>query len=261
MKEQLCKEFCNQIVVRKVNAGLAVGTEYEGLTGDPIGFYVIGPDSGGRFRVEDSGTTVPILEACGADVALESRGTIFRELLEKYGVEYDEKRGELTTPALFEADVPKAALRFVAMLLRLQDLTFLTKERAESTFKQEAIRDLITEIGNRASIATDDFLSKALSDFKIDAIVKAANRIPVAVFLVRDATRMYEAMLFEVEAQFKEQIECRVVALMESRTSVSQSVFNKAINRITPLYYRGEEKSSIGRIVAEAIGPTARDSH
>jgi hypothetical protein len=261
MKDELCKEFCSQIVIRDVPAGFAVGTEYEGLTGDPIGFYVVGPDAAGRFRVEDSGTTVPILEACGADIALESRGLVFRELLDKYGVEYDEKRGELKTPALTEGDVPKAALRFLALLLRLQDLTFLTKERAESTFKEEVIRELIAEIGGRANIATDDYLSTALSDFKIDAIVRAANRVPVALFLVRDATRLYEAMLFEVEAQFKEKIECRVVALVESGASVSQSAFKKAVTRLTPLYYRGEERASISRIALEAIGPSALELH
>jgi hypothetical protein len=61
MKEELCKEFCNQIQVRQVPSGLAVGTSFIGPDGDPIGFYVVGPDDSGRFRIEDSGATVPIL--------------------------------------------------------------------------------------------------------------------------------------------------------------------------------------------------------
>lgn len=132
MKELLCKEFCDQILVREVPAGLAIGTSYAGLTGDPIGFYVVGPNANGEYRIKDSGTTVPILEACGADISLESLGVLFREMLGQYQVDYDAARGELKTRAMSEAAIPKAALRFVALLLRLQDLTFLTKERAES---------------------------------------------------------------------------------------------------------------------------------
>lgn len=254
MKEELCKEFCNQIVIREVPAGLAVGTDFAGLAGDPIGFYVVGPDASGAFRVEDSGSTVPILEACGADVGLESRATIFRELLDEYGVEYDEDRGELKSPALLKDQIPKAALRFVAFLLRLQDITFLTKERAENTFKQEVIRDVTREIGTRATIAVDEPLTQTLADFRADIIIRSVSRAPVAVFLVREAARMYEAMLVSVEAELKAKLECHIIALMETNHSVSQAVLAKAMHRVIPLQYRGEEKGSIARIAREAIG-------
>ena len=257
MKEALCKEFCDQILVRTVPAGLAIGTSYEGQAGDPIGFYVVGPNANGDYRIEDSGTTVPLLEACGADVSLESRGVLFREMLRQYEVEYDEDRGELKTRAMREEDIPKSALRFVALLLRLQDLTFLTRERAESTFKEEVVRDVERELRSKAQITLDASLSAGLEDFKVDIVIRAPNRSPVAVFLIREAARMYEAMLFQVEAELKAKLECRVIALMESDSSVTKKVLNQAMNRVIPLRYRGEESVAIARIARESIGVVA----
>ncbi len=261
MKEELCKEFCDQILVRDVPVGLAIGTQYVGIDGDFIGFYVIGPDMNGHFHIEDSGTTIPILEACGADVSLESRAIIFRELLSEYEVEYDEDRSELKTRALNKAEIPKAALRFVALLLRLQDLTFLTKERAESTFKQEVIRDVIAEIGKRAKVTLDDIVSQALSDFRADIVIRSIDRPPVAIFLVRDSSRMYEAMLLDSEAKSKARTECRVVALMENENSVSKKVLGQAMNRIIPLHYRGDEQIAISRIGSESLGLLGETRH
>ncbi|MDQ3287664.1 MAG: DUF1828 domain-containing protein [Pseudomonadota bacterium] len=133
MKEQLCQEFCERLRIRETPAGLSVGTGFAGLDGDPIGFYVIGPDENNRFRIEDNGATVPVLEACGADLDIAKRAEIFRGLLEQYGVHYDERSFELKTTAMSYEEIPKAALRFVALMLRLQDLTFLSRENAESS--------------------------------------------------------------------------------------------------------------------------------
>lgn len=254
MKELLCQEFCNQIQVHAVPAGLAIGTSHIGLTGDPIGFYVVGPNANGNFRIEDSGTTMPILDSCGADLAIESRASLFRELLAQYDVEYDDDRGELKTRSLTESEIPKAALRFFAFLLRVQDLTFLTQERAENTFKQEAIRDLRSEIGQLATITLDDVVSDAIADFKADIVVRAQGRAAVAVFLVRSDAKLYESMVLQSEAQYKAKVECRIIALMEDDSSVTKKAFSQALNRVIPLKYRGEEQSAIQRIAYEAVG-------
>lgn len=261
MKEALCKEFCDQLQVRKVPAGIAVGTNFIGPTGDPIGFYVVGPDAHGRFRVEDSGVTVPILESCGADLDLDSRFQFFNELLSQYQAEYDEASGELKTQALSSADVPKAAVRFVAMLLRLQDILLLTKERAESTFRQEAIRDAQKALGDRATITFDDAVSESIGDIKPDMIIRADNRMPVAVFLVSQDAKLYEAMLLQNEAQDGNDLLCKVVALMEHEASVSKRAFGQALNRLIPLRYRGDEKLAMERIVRETLGYAGKVLH
>ncbi len=257
MKEALCKEFCDQLRVRRVPAGLAVGTNFIGVNGDPIGFYIVGPNSSGQFRIEDNGATVPILESCGADLEIGSRATAFAELLREYGVEYDEERGELKTAPVSDADVPKVALRFVALLLRLQDLLLLTHERAASTFREEVLRDMQRAFRGRAEIATDEAVNPELSEFKADVVIRAPNRAPVAVFLVMGDAKLYEAMLLQTEADLKARVPCRVVALMERDSSVSRKAFSHAMNRLIPLRYRGDEQTAISRIVRETLNQPA----
>ena len=260
MKEELCKEFCNQIQVHPVPAGLAVGTDFIGLTGDRIGFFVIGPNHHGQYHLEDNGATVPILEACGADLALESRAEVFRSMLAEYDVEYDDERGELKTRPLSAHEVPKAALRFVALMLRLQDMLLLVKERAENTFRQEALRDLRMAIGDRAVITEDDIVHEDLSEFKADVVIRAPKATPVALYFVMSDAKLYEAMLLQADADNKVHVPCKVIALMEhGEDSVSKRAFSYAMNRLIPLRYRGHEKDAMERIAREAEA-FARDS-
>src|SRR5436305_490542 len=111
LKMALCEEFCGQIDVRPVSAGLAIGTAFSGVNGDPIGFYVVGPDAEGKYRIEDNGATVTILEACGVDLDIASRAESFAELLAEYGASFSEKEGEVSTPPITSGELPKAALR------------------------------------------------------------------------------------------------------------------------------------------------------
>ena len=254
MKQALCKEFCDQLTVRKVPAGLAVGTSYIGLSGDPIGFYIVGPEpkAAGRYRIEDDGATVPILEACGADLAIESRAAAFRELLDQYDVQYDEDSGELKTDLLLESEIPRAAFRFVAFMLRVQDLMLLTRDRAENTFRQEALRDLEETIGDSAKIEFDQLISNEI-DIAADVIIRAPQRAPIALFLVMQDSKLYEAMLLHTEATLKAHMPVKVIALLEDVTSVSKKTFKQALNRITPLHYRGDEKTAMQRIKSEAL--------
>src|SRR3954463_6680006 len=86
----------------------------------------------GRYRIEDDGTTIPMIEAEGIDLNTSTRQEALESLLTEYGARYDEEKGELTTAPLSVQKVPSAAFKFVALLLRLQDLILLTPERAAS---------------------------------------------------------------------------------------------------------------------------------
>ena len=140
MKADLCKAFCDQLTIRDVPAGLAVSTAFAFTNGEPIGFYVVGPDTRGRYRLEDDGTTIPMIEAAGVDLETQTRQDAVAALLEEYGALYESDSGEIKTPPIDEADIPSTGLKFVALLLRLQDLVLLTSERAVSTFREDAIK-------------------------------------------------------------------------------------------------------------------------
>lgn len=141
MRDELCAAFCHELTIVAVPAGLAVGTAFQKSDGDPIEFYVIGPDDAGMYCVQDDGATAPYLEACGADLGIEARADVFNEILTEYGVAYDETTFEITSEPIPRNRVPKAGLKLVAALLRLQDLALMTRERVENTWVQEVKRD------------------------------------------------------------------------------------------------------------------------
>jgi len=98
VKEDLCKAFCNQLRIREVQAGLAISTAFSFSDCEPVGFYVVGPDALGRYRIEDDGTTIPLIEAEGIDLETTTRQEALTALLTEYDTRYDAERGELTTP-------------------------------------------------------------------------------------------------------------------------------------------------------------------
>lgn len=182
MKDELCKAFCHELEVINVPAGLAVGTAFQKTDGDPIGFYIVGPDPQGFYRVQDDGSTVPYLEACGADLGVESRAHAFHEILQEYNVIFDENTLELSSPQIAKDLVPKAGLKLVAALLRLQDLVLMTRERAESTWVEEVKRDLESASKGRFQVEYDSPVSSQISDYPADVVLRAPLRDPVAVF-------------------------------------------------------------------------------
>jgi hypothetical protein len=254
MKQELCEAFCQELEVVPVQAGLAVGTGFEKGDGDRIGFYIIGPTDDGLYRIQDDGSTVPYLEAAGADLDLSTREKAFHSLLEEYNVEYDYDSCELTTSLLSVDEVPKAAMKFVAVLLRLQDMLLLTRERAESTWIEEATRDLEQAIASRASIEPNSAVAPQLSAYPADLVIRSSHRDPVALFFGSSDLKVYEALLLHACAKYQMNIPCAVVVLLEKDSSISRKNRIRADNTVVVPRYRDGEKESIGRIVEEAIG-------
>ena len=254
MKQELCQAFCHELAVVPVPAGLAVGTAFQKSDGDHIEFYIIGPDAAGKYRVQDDGGTVPYLEACGADLGVEARAAAFRDILAEYGVVFDETTLEITSGALSRDAVPKAGLKLVAALLRLQDLVLMTRERAESTWVQEVKRDLERIAEGKAQIEYDAPVATALSDYPADIVIRSAGRDPVAVFFGTGDSKVYEALLLQSGARFEAKIACSVVVILEQDSSVTKKARLRADNHLIVPRYRGAERDAIGRIIEAVLG-------
>ena len=123
-KEAICEAFCGQVEVHRVPAGLAIKTPFETSDGDYIGFYVV-KSGEGLYRLEDSGVAVPLLEAAGISLKDGVRGDAFQRLLAEYEAECDMDTFELHSRSMAESQIPEASLRFVALLLRIQDFILL----------------------------------------------------------------------------------------------------------------------------------------
>ncbi len=254
MKEELCKAFCDDLRFRDVPAGLAVCTGFDGYGGEPLGFYIVGPDRLGRFRLEDDGTTIPLIEAQGADLDSQTRSEAFAEMLQEYGATYDEDRAEIISLPLSEDRVPGAAMRFIALLLRLQDLVLLTPERAASTFREDASRAIIRALSDRAEIKENESIAPGI-EFPADLLIQAPGRDPVAVFLAMSEQKVLEAVVAQMAAFYEAHSSCSVIALLERDSSVTRKMRGHASNRLTAMpIYEGDQAAAILRIQREVLG-------
>jgi hypothetical protein len=253
LKMELCKAFCSELHFREVPAGLAVSTAFD-VGPEPLGFYIVGPDMLGRFRIEDDGTTVPLIEAEGADRTSQTRTEAFAEMLAEYGADYNEERGELVSPSLQQNQIPQAALKFVALLLRLQDMVLLTPERALSTFREDASNAIREALGDRAEIRENEPIAPGI-EFPADLILKAKGRAPVAIFLAMTEQRVLEAVIVQLAALYEARFPCSVIALLEKESAITRKMQTHAANRLSALpTFRGEEHIAISRIEREVLG-------
>jgi hypothetical protein len=129
MKELLCHAFCAALSVRLVPAGYAVETPYKNSDGDPLLLYYVKSSAQPvRWRIEDDGTQVPLLEASGVDLTGKARGEALEYLLREYGAFFDSDARVIHTPFMPESGLGEASIKFVALLLRLQVSRFSTCE-------------------------------------------------------------------------------------------------------------------------------------
>lgn len=254
MKDLLCEAFCDQLSVREVPAGLAVSTALNLSSGEPLGFYVLGPDSGGHYRIEDGGMTIPLIEAAGIDLDTQTRSEAIAALYEEYGAVYNTETSELSTPPISAAQIPQRALQFVALLLRLQDLILLTPERIASTFREDAIKAIKSVIGDRATIHENQSPASGI-EFPADLLIEAPRRPPVAVFMAMSEQRVLEAVVAQMAVTYESKFDCSIIALLEKDSSVTRRMRQRALNRLTAMpIFEGDEQAAVLRIQQEVFG-------
>lgn len=255
-KEELCRAFCNEISIKDVPAGLAVSTPFRRGDGDAVAFYVVADKTlPGLARLEDDGATIPYLQACGVDFETQTRMKAFEALLAEHNAEYDATEAIIHTRRMRQEDIPAAALRFVALLLRLADFMLLREEHVESTFKEDATKRIKEKIGDRAHISEDVLVSSKLTEIAPDLVIRAENRDPVAVFFAQSPPRVYDAIILQMAALYEAREPLSVIALLEAENSVSREMQKRASNRLSAVtFWKGDEIASVQRIEREVMG-------
>ena len=151
--------------------------------------------------------------------------------------------------------MPRAALRFVALLLRLSDFLLLTQEHVESTFREDAAKRIKEVIGERATIKEDQPVSPRLAEVSADMVLRVDGRTPVAVFFAQSPQRVNDAIFLQMAALYEAKEPVSVVALLEREGSVNQALRQRAANRLSTVpVYHGDEDTAIKRIEREVIG-------
>lgn len=136
LKERICEAFCEGVQVATFKGGLAVSTSHLNVMGDRLGVYAMGP-SDGVYRLIDNALTVAVIEADGTSITSGARGEALASVLAQHGAEYDSQMGEIFVAGVSEAELPKAILDFMALLMRVNDLMVMTKERVKNAFEDD----------------------------------------------------------------------------------------------------------------------------
>ena len=256
MKDEICRAFCNEVKVTEVPIGLAVSTPFRRSDGDAIAFYIVRTDTvPGIARIEDDGQTMPYLEACGVDFTTSTRERALNELLTEYGAQYDETENVIRTPNMREDELPRGALRFAALLLRLFDFLLLTQEHVESTFKEDATKRIKETIGERATVLENVPVNPQLTEVTPDIVITSTGRDPVAIFLSQSATRIHEAIFLQMAALYEAHVSIQVIALLETEGVLTHAMHTRARNRLTAVTsWEGDQIAAIQRIEREAVG-------
>ncbi len=238
--------------MNKFSGGFGVSTPFQGQFGDLLGYYVLGPDGGGRYRIVDNALTVENFEGAGATLDSQTRLSAFNEILSSYGAQYDEESGEISIEAVAEVELEHSVMDFMALLLRLQDMYFLTQERTENTFIEDFERKLQTVSLEGFSFEQRATISPRLADVEPDFVLnRTGSAFPVALFLVSQNEKLWQAMYLKSEAE-NEDVPVSVVAVLQKHTTGTDKLRAKASNRLDAVTnWEGDEAAAFGRVLRE----------
>lgn len=247
LEDAITRAFCSTVRMQAVPAGLAVGTGFCRSDGDGIGFYVVRDGDG--YRIEDDGSTLPLIEASGLSLSKGTRARAFQNLLAEYDVDYDEDDAELRTPRLPLENVPAAAMKFTALLLRLQDFALLHPETVHSTFRDDAVQEIRQKFGAVADIQVDAPVTDALSLYPADVVLRKEGRAPLGVFLAASDKRILEAVVARMVAKHEAHADCRIMALIDSPKSLTDKGWERAANGLDAVaMFRHARPAAMSRI-------------
>lgn len=254
-KQKICDAFCGDLNVREMPSGLAVSTGFKASDGDAIDFYIKRhPMNSGKYRLEDSGMVIPMLEASGFNLQTGTRATAFRTLLSEHKATFDEDALGLHTDYLEESDLPSAAMRFLTLMIRVRDLELLNPETVESTFREDAEQALRDHFSNSANI---EFRKQVpgLEDYVADALIQPtlSSASPLALYFATNENKVDEAVMLWMESRFKPGRRLPKVALLletEKPTHVSGRSLRRAMNRVNMATFRGDEDAAMARIAS-----------
>ncbi len=254
LKEEICNAFCSDIVLSEFDGGYAIGTPYSNRAGDKIGIYALEKEPN-IFRLVDNALTIAFLEADGMTLDNPSRRKALDGLLQEYGAEYDEETGEIFIDGIKWIELARYVLSFSALLLRINDLAWLSQEKVRNTFKDDARVRIRNALEDVASIREDEPVSEALREVTPDMVITAKGRDPVAVFIATDDLRVWQAMHLRLIADYEAKTPVLVVAMLERDGVITSRVRAQADNRLDAIpKFEVEPEAAVQRVARQVLG-------
>ncbi len=217
--------------MRPVPIGYAIKTPFRHEDGDSIGVYLRrNPDDSRSLRFEDDGATIASLEESGVSLASESRQEALVSLLKQYGAQYDYEGAIIFTEYFPEERAPANFVKFLALMLRVQDLRLFTHDRVRRAFKDD-VRKLIEEhFAGKVSIEEEENPSEVLQDYVADFVLKPPSGDTIAVFAASTELKSLEALLLWQELSRRKIQNIRSMAILEG--AKPQSIKTRTLSRL-----------------------------
>lgn len=196
LQDSLCESLCSEIRLRNKTANLvSVDTPFSFPDGDPFQIF-LREMPGGILRLTDMGHTLMHLsyENDVDKFRVGTRGNLYHGILSEFDV-VDED-GELYVTTTIDK-VPIAIFKLGQALTKVNDLTFLNRARAESTFYEdlkEALENIVPSDLIKSEYIYADMENAA--DYPIDYRVEGKHA-PLFLFGVpgRDKARLTTIVL------------------------------------------------------------------
>jgi hypothetical protein len=229
--DELCKSLCSGLAMRPVPIGYAIRTPFVGGDGDAIGMYLRRqPGAPNIVRFEDDGGTIASLESDGVNLSTDSRFEALASLLEQYGAQYDEAAELIHTDYFEEVRAGPNFVKFIALLLRIQDLRMLSTQKVERAFKDDVRAFVDEHFSGRVQIEEESNPSEMLADYVSDFVLRTHDGVRLALYASSTENKALEALLLWQELERQKIGDIRSMALLQ--TSKPSTIKQRTMSRL-----------------------------
>jgi hypothetical protein len=231
MLEDLCRALCSGLDMRPVPIGYAIKTPFRHEDGDAIAVYLRrNPEDSGSVRFEDDGATIASLEESGVSLSSDTRHEALVSLLKQYDAQYDEQGAIIFSEYVSEDRAPANFAKFLALMLRVQDLRLFTHERVRRAFRDDVRKLLDEHFHGRVAIEEDENPSEVLKDYVADFVLRPPKGDTIAVFAASTELKSLEALLLWQEISRRNISHIKSMAILEG--AKPQIIKNRTLNRL-----------------------------
>lgn len=250
-----CEAFCQLTALHTVPIGFVFKTPFRRSDGDAISLYIRRHESDEGYRIEDDGQTVTELEMQGFDLDNETRRLAFLDLLREYDAFFDDTHFIIHSSFVDETQVPALAVRFSALLLRVQDFLLMSRERARSTFRDDLVEMVEAQFGSTCSISLNRPLQPSMKDYVIDILVRAPDGRSLAIFAGNSELRALECLLFWKEFRERKLEDVKAMLVLESAKppQIKDRTFSRVVNSGVLLASMDGEDVAIRQKMADGL--------
>lgn len=209
VQKEICAAFCDGLSVRKIPLGYAIKTPFNWLNNEPLVVY--GEKSEGLVRMRDAGDTLALLEDVAGDLTSDTKMDAMRMLAVEHGVTFDDENSLFHSDWTDEANLGRAAIRFMSFLNRIQDLALLSRERVSNAFREQLTEAIKERFGAHFHVGEREALSQDQTEYTADIIIRDA-KIQAAVYAATSEVSVLEALL--TEQVFGHDLEVRTIPIV-----------------------------------------------